>query len=84
MINIEHLLRVSAVWVSVVYAICFAGVAAMPGIRPGFMMYGLHMGGLNAGQNILTFWTFISGLIIWNVITMLAVWLFAYLFNKIK
>jgi len=84
MINTEHLLKVGAVWISIVYTICFAGVAAMPGIRPGFMMYGLHMGRFDLGQNVLSFWTFVSGLIIWNVVTLLAVWLFAYLFNKIK
>lgn len=84
MINIEHLLKVSAAWVSIVYTICFVGVASLPGIRPGFMMYGLHMRGFDVGQNVLNFWTFISGLIIWNVLTLLAVWLFAYLFNKIK
>ncbi len=84
MINIEHLLKVSAIWVSIVYTVCFAGVGFWPGVRPGFMMYGLHMGGLNLGQNVLTLGTFISGLLLWNIITLLAVWLFAYLFNKIK
>ncbi|MBI2626398.1 MAG: hypothetical protein HYW69_02275 [Candidatus Nealsonbacteria bacterium] len=83
MINTNHLLKVSSAWISIVYAICFAGVAFFPGMRPGFMRYGLHMG-IDMGQNILTIGTFISGLIIWNVITLLSVWLFAYLFNKIK
>lgn len=85
MININHLAKVTSAWISIVYAICYAGVAMMPGIRPGFMMYGLHMGGFGMGwTNVLTFSTFISGLIIWNVIAVLAVWLFAALFNGIK
>jgi len=83
MINIQHLLKVTAAWISIVYAVCFAGVASFPGIRPGFMQYGLHMG-MDMGRNILTFGTFISGLIIWNVIALLAVWLFAALFNGIR
>jgi len=83
MINIQHLLKVTAVWMSVVYVVCFAGVAMMPGIRPGFMMYGLHMN-INMGQNVATFTTFLSGLVIWNVIALLAVWFFAWLFNTIK
>ncbi|MBI2355884.1 MAG: hypothetical protein HYV13_01590 [Candidatus Doudnabacteria bacterium] len=83
MININHLLKVAAAWISIVYVICYAGVAMFPGIRPGFMRYGLHMG-IDMGQNILTFGTFVSGLVIWNVITLLAVWLFAALFNVIK
>lgn len=83
MININHLLKVTAAWISIVYVICFIGVASFAGIRPGFMRYGLHMG-IDMGQNILTLGTFISGLIIWNVIAFLAVWLFAALFNGIK
>lgn len=83
MINIKHLLKVAAAWISIVYVVCYAGVAMFPGIRPGFMRYGLHMG-VDMGQNILNFGTFISGLIIWNIIALLAVWLFATLFNSIK
>lgn len=81
--NTKHLLKVTSAWISIVYVICFAGVALLPGIRPGFMRYGLHMG-IDMGQNILTFGTFISGLIIWNVIALFAVWLFALLYNSIK
>lgn len=85
MIDTKHLLKVSAAWTSIVYAICYFGVAAYPGVRPGFMMYGLHMSGLGMGwTNVLTGGTFISGLVIWNVIAVLAVWLFAALFNGIK
>ena len=83
MINIKHLLKVASAWISIVYVICFVGVALFPGIRYGFMRYGLHTS-INTGQNILTFGTFLSGLIIWNIIAILAVWLFAQLFNTIK
>ncbi|MBM3256720.1 MAG: hypothetical protein FJY98_00085 [Candidatus Liptonbacteria bacterium] len=83
MINTSRVLKASAVWISLVYAVCYLGVALFPGIRPGFMQYGLHMG-LNMGENILTLGTFISGLVIWNVIAFLAVGLFAFLYNKIK
>lgn len=68
---------------SIVYIICFMGVVLFPGIRPGFVRYGLHMG-IDMGQNILTFETFLSGFIIWNIIAVLAVWLFAVLYNTIK
>lgn len=84
MINTKHLLKVSAAWISIVYAICFAGVAVIPGIRPGFMIYGLHMGNFPMGQNVLTFGTFLSGLVIWNMVTLLSVGLFAWLYNTIK
>lgn len=81
--NTKHLLKVASAWISIVYIICYAGVAFFPSIRPGFMRYGLHMG-IDMGQNILTLGTFISGLIIWNVIALLAVWLFVFLYNTIK
>jgi len=83
MINTKHLLKVGAAWISIVYVVCFVGIGLVPGMRPGFMRYGLHMG-IDTGRNILTFGTFISGLIIWNVIAFLAVWLFAALYNSIK
>ncbi|OHA04074.1 MAG: hypothetical protein A3J58_02440 [Candidatus Sungbacteria bacterium RIFCSPHIGHO2_02_FULL_52_23] len=83
MINTNHLLKVASAWISIVYVICFVGVALVPGMRPGFMRYGLHMG-IDMGRNILTLGTFISGLVIWNVIALLSVWLFVVLFNKIK
>lgn len=83
MINIKHLLKVTAAWTSIVYVICFSGVALFGNLRPGFMRYALHM---NAGpvNNVQTLSTFISGLVIWNIVTLLAVWLFAALFNRIK
>ena len=68
---------------SIIYVICYAGVAMVPGMRPGFMRYGLHMG-IDYGRNILTLGTFFSGLVIWNVIALLAIWLFASLYNSFK
>lgn len=84
MINTKHLIKVALYWTSIVYAVCFAGVALFPGIRPGFMMYGLHMVGTDSWTNVLTFGTFLSGLVIWDIIAFLGVWLFAALWNGIK
>ena len=70
-------------WVSIIYVVCFFGVAMFPNILPGFMMYGLHMN-INMGQNVVSFGLFLSGLIIWNVAALSATWLFALLSNKIK
>ncbi len=83
MLNTKHLLKVTSAWISVVYAVCFFGIALFPGVRPGFMRYGLHMG-IDMGINILNIQTFISGLIIWNIIALSAMWLFALLYNKVK
>ena len=83
MINTKHLLKVTSVWISIVYFVCFAGVVIFPGVRPGFMKYGLHTN-IDMGQNVLTLGIFISGLVIWNIITLFGVWLFSYLSNTIK
>jgi len=82
-INTRHLLKVMAAWVTIVYVVCFAGVALIPGVRPWFMHYALHMN-ISMGDNVVTLTTFVSGLIIWNVIGLLGVWLFAFLHNEIK
>lgn len=83
MVNTTRLLKVTAAWISVVYIICYAGVALVSGIRTGFMKYALHTS-VDTGQDILTLGTFISGLIIWNFVALLAVWLFAFLYNKMR
>jgi len=83
MINTKHLLKVIAAWVTIVYVVCFVGVALIPGVRPWFMQYALHMN-IGMGENILTLTTFISGLVIWNVVAVLGAWLFAFLHNNIR
>ncbi|MEK7535505.1 MAG: DUF5676 family membrane protein [Patescibacteria group bacterium] len=83
MINTNRLLKVSVAWMSIVYVVCYAGVAMFGGIREEFMRWALHTD-IGMGANVMTFGTFISGLIIWNVIVIIAVWLFAILWNSIK
>lgn len=81
--NITHLLKVAVAWTSIVWTICYLGVALVPGIREGFMLYALHVN-MTLGENVMTLTTFISGLIIWNIVALLAVWLFAYLYNTVR
>ena len=83
MINTKHLLKVTVAWISIVYVVCFGGVALFLDIRPAFMQYALHTT-VNVGENVMTLVTFISGLVIWNAIALLGAGLFAYLFNRIK
>lgn len=85
MINTQKLIKVSMAWTSIVYVVCFFGVMSFGGIRPGFMMYALHMNtGPYTFQNVTSLGTFISGLIIWNIMAVLVVWLFAALWNRIR
>lgn len=41
-LNIRHLSKTIAAWTSIVYAVCYAGVAIYPPIRTLFMWYALH------------------------------------------
>lgn len=82
MINTKHLLKVISAWTTVIYIICFVGVALLPGIRPWFVHYALHMD-MNLGENIMTITTFLSGLAIWNVVALASTVLFAVLHNRI-
>lgn len=83
MINISRLTKVAAAWISVVYVICFAGVALAPSSRVWFMLYGLHTTA-SLDQSVMTIGTFLSGLVIWNVVAFLGAGLFALIFNKVK
>lgn len=83
MTNLQHLLKVTAWWTSTVYAICFFGVLLFPSIRETFMLYALHTRA-DLGENIMTLGTFLSGLVIWNIVALLAVWLFVFFYNTAK
>ena len=83
MINTTRALKVASSWVTVVYVVCYGGVALFPGIRSSFMQYALHTR-LDTGENVMTLTTFVAGLIIWNVISVLATWLFVALTNYFK
>lgn len=83
MINVKHLLKVTSAWISIVYAICYAGVALFPASRDLFMKYSLHSK-VDFASDYFGIGYFISGLIIWNIVAIFSVWLFAVLFNKIK
>lgn len=83
MINTKHLLKVAAAWISIVYAVCYAGVALYPASRELFMRYSLHSD-ITYKSDYFSFGYFVSGLIIWNIVTVLGVWLFAALYNQIK
>ncbi len=83
MINTKHLQKVVAAWISIVWTVCYLGVLLFPDIRSAFALYALHMS-TTFGDNVMTLTTFISGLLIWNVIAWLVVGLFLALFNRIK
>ncbi len=83
MIDTKHLIKVVSAWMSVVYAVCYAGVAIYPPVRDLFMKYSLHAD-VSFKSDFFGFGYFISGLVIWNIVAITGAWLFAFIFNKIK
>ena len=84
MTDTKQVYKVVSLWISIVYVVCFGGVALFPEIRAWFMEYALH-NRVDIGANVMTVTTFITGIVIWNVIAILAVWLYAVInnyFNK--
>lgn len=83
MIKTKHLLMVSLVWISIFYTVCYLGVMIYPPIRSLFMKYSLHTD-VAFQSDFFSLSYFVSGLIIWNIVAAAGVWLFAFLFNKMK
>jgi hypothetical protein len=83
MINTQHLLKVAVAWTSIVYVICFGGVALYPPMRMLFVRYAFHAEFNMDAMNVITPLTFVTGLVLWNIVAVLAVSLFAMLFNRI-
>lgn len=81
MINTARVLKVTAVWISIVYVVCYVGVLLFPGIRDLTLYYALHMTGSSL-RDAFTITNFITGLIIWNIVAFLGVGLFARLYNR--
>lgn len=83
MMDIQRLLKVTSVWISAVYVICYAGVAVYPPIRELFMRYALHAN-MPIDSVPFSIGNFVVGLLIWNVVALLGVGSFAYLFDAMK
>ena len=83
MLNTKHLIKVGMAWITIIYVVCFAVVAAYPQIRTLAMKYGLHVD-IDLGTAVTTPLTFVTGLILWNLISTLAFGLFAFLFNRLQ
>ncbi|EKD29821.1 MAG: hypothetical protein ACD_78C00257G0002 [uncultured bacterium (gcode 4)] len=82
-LNMRHLSKVVATWTSIVYTVCYAGVALYPPIRTLFMRYALHAN-VSFASDYLGFGYFLSGLVIWNAVALFAVGLFVALYNSIE
>lgn len=77
--DIKRSLELGAAWITIAYIVCFVGVALFPSVRTLFVEDALHMEANFLGQNIITFRSFWTGLVLWNALALLGVGLFKLL-----
>jgi len=83
MINLTRLLKVAVAWTSIAYTACYLVVWLVPQSRDLFMTAALHAS-VPVTSGPFTVGTFVAGLVIWNIVAVFAVGLFAYLYNTIR
>ncbi len=81
--NTFRAVKIGLAWINITYILCYVLFGLLPVVRPSALPYILH---LNVGpvENIFTLSNFIVGLILWNVIVGVGIWLVGFLANHIK
>jgi hypothetical protein len=76
-------LKIGLAYINIAYAFCYLVLGLIPSTRPTLLPYLLH---LNVGpvENIFTLPNFLGGLILWNVIVGVSIWLVELLARYIK
>jgi len=83
MINLTRLLKVAVAWTSIAYTACYLVVWFFPGARELFLTTALHaIVPVTSGP--FTIGTYVIGLIVWDLLVVVGVWLFVYLWNTIR
>lgn len=83
MLNGAKISKVAVVWATILYVICVLIAWLIPGLYSWGASNLIHFGMVTSAPN-LTLTGVIFGLIIWAVIVYTTVWLFVWLYNKIK
>ncbi|HEV2387060.1 MAG TPA: DUF5676 family membrane protein [Candidatus Acidoferrales bacterium] len=84
MSDIKRSVAIGALWITIVWAVCFSAVALFPSLTTRSIEVALHMQVNSPLQNTLTVRSFIAGLIWWNVTAFFGVGLFKLLDASIK
>jgi len=81
--NTTRAVKIGLAWINITYVFCYVVLGLLPVVRPSALPYILH---LNVGpvENIFTFSNFLVGLILWNVIVGVSIWLVGFLAGYIK
>ncbi len=79
----NHLMKISAAWVSIAYVVCYVLFYFIPALRGTFIYYAVHMD-IGTAPSVFTLGNFVGGLVFWNVLVVLSIWLWAFLAKRIK
>jgi len=84
MLNGAKIAKVAVVWTTIVYVVCVLFVWLFPDLSQILMDWFVHgnttilmVSGVKIGSAI-------AGLILWDITVYLSVWLFVWLYNKMK
>jgi len=81
--NTKQSVKAWIVWINIVYVVCYLLVLLFPSMRVLFVQALIHTE-ITGMTDSMSFGNFFWGLVMWNILTLLGVWLFAFLFNKFK
>ena len=81
--NTTRAIKIGLAWINITYVLCYMILGLIPVSRPSMLPYILHM---NVGpvENIFTLGNFFGGLVLWNVIVGVGIWLVGFLARYIK
>lgn len=82
--NTTRAVKIGLAWINITYILCYVIAGLLPaGARPSILPYVLHLS-VGPVENIFTLGNFVIGLIIWNLIVGVGIWLVGFLANSIK
>lgn len=81
--NTKQSVKTWVVWINIAYVICYLLVLLFPGLRISFIQALIHTE-ITGMTDSMSLGNFLMGLVLWNIVTLLGVLLFAFLFNKFK
>ena len=83
MLNGAKIAKVTLLWATIVYLVCVLIAWILPSVYTLGAKNMVHFG-MTVSAPTLTLAGVIQGLIIWNVLAVVMVWLFVWLYNKTK
>ena len=83
MLSAAKIAKVTLVWATIVYLVCVLIAWLLPAVYVWGTKNMIHFG-MTVGVPSMTLAGVIQGLIIWDVIAVAMVWLFVWLYNKMK